>query len=190
MRIAHCLIYLLESREIIVFLFNENWLTVKKKKKCRLNNVKKKKKSKLTGGVMIHNEKSCDEIFDGNLQFPCAWLRAWGQNNTSTPQTSILREHHDCQAYWRDRNSNEPLFAVIRRPESLWKMSYGYFWRTKRLVSPQGKPWIAGVWNYLKRGPWLMYLALVTKEVPFFVPNAIDLHQRKLYKRTWVFVKN
>lgn len=41
---------------------------------------------------------------------------------------------------------------VIRRPESLWKMSYGYFWRTKCSVSPQGKPWIARVGITWKEG--------------------------------------
>lgn len=41
---------------------------------------------------------------------------------------------------------------VIRRPESLWKMSYGYFWRTKCSVSPQGKPWIAGFGITWKEG--------------------------------------
>lgn len=41
---------------------------------------------------------------------------------------------------------------VIRRPESSWKMSYGYFWRTKCSVSPQGKPWIARVGITWKEG--------------------------------------
>lgn len=44
------------------------------------------------------------------------------------------------------------LSPVIRRPESLWKMSYGYFWRTKCSVSPQGKPWIARVGITWKEG--------------------------------------
>lgn len=93
--------------------------------------------------------KSCDKIFDGKLQVLCACHTAWGwggEQHRALPQTSILTGRHDCQAYWRDRNSNEPLSApAIRRPESLWKMSYGYFWRTKCSVSPQGKPWIARV---------------------------------------------
>lgn len=38
-------------------------------------------------------------------------------------------------------------------------------------------------WNYLKRGAWLMCLALVIKGESFFVPTVTDLHQRKLYKR-------
>lgn len=42
-------------------------------------------------------------------------------------------------------------------------------------------------WNYLKRGAWLMYLALVIEGVPF-VHGAIDLHLRKPHKRTRVFV--
>lgn len=41
---------------------------------------------------------------------------------------------------------------AIRRPESLWKMSYGYFWRTKCSFSPRGKPWIAGVGITWKEG--------------------------------------
>lgn len=69
--------------------------------------------------------------------------------------------------YWRDRNSNEPLFAVIRRPESLWKMSYGYFWRTKCSVSPQGKPWIAGVGITWKEGPGWCAWHLSLKESLF-----------------------
>lgn len=41
---------------------------------------------------------------------------------------------------------------VKRRPESPWKMSYGYFWRAKCSVLPQGKPWIAGVGITWKEG--------------------------------------
>ena len=48
----------------------------------------------------------------------------------SIHKTPILSGHHDCRAYWRDGNSNE-LLSTWRRPESVWKMSYGYFWRMK-----------------------------------------------------------
>lgn len=56
---------------------------------------------------------------------------------------------------------------MIRRPESLWKMSYGYFWRTKCLVSPQGKPWIARVGITWKERPGWCAWHLSLKECLF-----------------------
>lgn len=115
------------------------------------------------------------------------WHALQAPSRVSAPLNSILTVVRDCQADWRDRNSNEPPPLIRPRPESLWKMSYGYFWRTKRSLSPQGKPWIAGL-ELLEKRDWLMHLALVVERAAF-VPGATDLHLRRTSKRSRVFTQ-
>lgn len=89
--------------------------------------------------------KSCDKIFDGNLQVPFACHTACGESNTKrSPNFNINRASRSPGILKRQKFKWTSL-PVIRRPESSWKMSYGYFWRAKCSVSPQGKPWIARV---------------------------------------------
>lgn len=108
----------------------------------------------------IAGRSSRDKIFDGKLQVLCGCLRAWrgggammvgGSKTKRSPNFNIKR------ASWLPGILKRQKFKwtslpVIRRPESLWKMSYGYFWRTKCSVSPQGKPWIARVGITWKEG--------------------------------------
>lgn len=96
--------------------------------------------------------KSCDKIFDGNLQVLCVCRRAWGENNTKRSPNFNINRASWLPGILKRQKFKWTSLPVIRRPESLWKMSYGYFWRTKCSVSPQGKPWIARVGITWKEG--------------------------------------
>ncbi len=82
-------------------------------------------------------------MFYGKLQVLCACRRAQRESNTKRSPNFNINRASWLPGILKRQKFKWTFLPVIRRPESLWKMSYGYFWRTKCSVSPQGKPWIA-----------------------------------------------
>lgn len=125
------------------------------------------------GATVCRQIKSCDKIFDGTLQVLCGCHRAWGgwrerRATPSAPQTSILTGHHDCQAYWRDRNSNEPL---LHRDKTTWVLVKDELWlflENEVLGLATGQTLNSQGWNYLKRGTGWCTWHLSLKECLLF----------------------
>lgn len=75
----------------------------------------------------------------------------WGEENTKRFPNFNINQASWSPASMKRQKFKWTSFSMIRWPESLWRMSYGYFWRMKCWVFATGQTLNSQGWNYLKR---------------------------------------